>query len=254
LELLVAMAVLSLLVVLLLGLVDSATKLWRANENRVESYREARAALNLMASDLRAFYASTNAALFLTNLPGTISSTPDNAQIGFLAALPISAQNPDSRSDLCTVGYFLAFGRNSPFNTTQGFNLYRYFRESNATWDRLQANPAAPEIIGEANPGNSETGTNVEILARNILEFETRFLDANRNAWTRTPSDPLPDSVELRIVALNNETAQRLRTESEWNTFRAETNAPSYTQNTRKFTTRVPLRQPVMSPTPTPTP
>ncbi|MFV0415202.1 MAG: type II secretion system protein, partial [Chthoniobacterales bacterium] len=45
LELLVAITILSVLVVLLLSMLDNTTKLWRTNENRVESYREARAAL-----------------------------------------------------------------------------------------------------------------------------------------------------------------------------------------------------------------
>ncbi len=47
------MAVIAVLVVLLLTLVDSASKLWRANESRVDAYREARVAINHRLKDLQ---------------------------------------------------------------------------------------------------------------------------------------------------------------------------------------------------------
>lgn len=237
LEVLVAVAVLALLVVLLMGMVDGATRMWRMNENRVESYREARAALNLISADLRSLHPSTNTNYFLTNLPDIGPSTPTNAQVGFLTALPLSAQDTGSLSDLCTAGYFLAYGPFTTFSREAGFNLYRYFRESNETWTNLTANTA---LIEEANP----SGPDVEVLARNILDFSVTPLATNFTRWTYSSNAPVPALVEIKVVALNNERAKRLTTQEEWETLRTETNSPDYLQHTRTFTTRVPLRQP----------
>ena len=55
------MVVLALLVVAMTALVDGATKLWRDNEGRTDACREARAALVVMARDLRNAVAGTNA-------------------------------------------------------------------------------------------------------------------------------------------------------------------------------------------------
>ena len=60
-EMLVSMVVLALIVVAMMALVDSATKLWRDNEGRTDACREARAALVVMARDLRNAVAGTNA-------------------------------------------------------------------------------------------------------------------------------------------------------------------------------------------------
>lgn len=237
LEVLVAVAVLALLVVLLMGMVEGATRMWRTNENRVESYREARAALNLIASDLRSFHPSTNTSHFLTNLPGADSSTPTNAQIGFLTALPRASQNDDSLSDLCTVGYFLAYGKPTRFNQESTFNLYRYFRESNKTWTNLIGNAG---LFADVSPDN----TDAELLARNILDFQITPLSTNLTRWAYSTNESLPALLEIKVIALNNERTKRLASQAEWETLRSDTNSPDYLQNTRTFLTRVPLRQP----------
>lgn len=237
LEVLVAVAVLALLVVMLMGLVDGATRMWRLNENRVESYREARAALNLISSDLRAFHPSTNRAFFLTNLPGADASTPNTAQIGFLTAQPQSAQDTNSRSDLCTAAYFLAYGKPTRFSPVSSFNLYRFFKESNETWTNLTANSP---LVTAADPSNPS----VELLARNILDFQVTPLDTNFSRWTYTTSDPLPTALEIKVVAVNNERTQRLNSRADWENFRTATNSADYREHTRTFITRLPLRQP----------
>lgn len=210
LEVLVAVTVLGLLVVLLMGLVDSATKLWRANENRVETYREARVALNMIASELRSIVPSTNSAyFFLEN-----SNNNEDSKIGFLSAMPLSSQDADSKSEVCAVGYFLAEGNLSDLDSSseKTWNLYRYFLESNQTRERLLGDASAPNLwpATEMVPGDIRT----EILARNVVSFKLRAYLWNSTAsawetWVPSTQSPTPDLVEIEIEAVNSDSSRR---------------------------------------------
>jgi len=242
LELLVAITILSVLVVLLLGMVDSATKLWRENENRVESYREARAALNLISNDLRSLYASANTNFFAPEFPGFSGLTNS---VGFLATLPSSAQDTASRSDLCTVAYFYGFGRGSSFSQKRTGNIYRYFIESNGTFTNLTTsgnffNAASPDPM-DVNPVAP-----IELLARNIADLQIRHYTITNGSlagFNQSTNTPLPDLIEVSITAVNNQFAERLgaTSETEW---KAAASLPDYQRNIRTFTTRIPIRQP----------
>jgi len=239
LELLVAVSVLSILLVILLNIVQGATNLWRTSENKVEAYREARAALQVMSSDLRNALASTNTAFFRTNISGYPSAT----NLAFLTTLPISSQNPASLSDVCTVGYFLAYSNKSPVagaTGRQSYNLYRYFVESNETFASLITDAAAVLDFDSEFPP--------EILARNVVSFNATYSVTNSSGnfttWTQNATYPMPNLVEITITAVNNERTMRFgarNAQSDWNDF--PTNA-DYLKNTKTFTTRIPLNAP----------
>lgn len=254
LELLVAMAVMAVLLVLLLNMVDSATKLWRENENRVDSYREARAALGIISRDLQnAVAGATNTNHFLFNAAAfqRLSSIPDlqtdtnvAGAILFLTSLPANAQESGNRSDVCQVGYFLAFGKssastNAPVNT---MNIYRFLLGSDQTFDRLR-NTNAPLF-----PDNLTTlGQQVELLARNVTSFTIRPLGADTNRFTNfSPSTdaPLPDLVEITISAINQEAAKKLNSTADWTTRSGPTFSNLIVPVEQTFTTRVRLNQP----------
>ena len=163
LEVLVAISVLSILLVILLNIVQNATSLWRGAENKVEAYREARAALQVVSSDLKNIVPTTNSNFFRANLTNSPS-------IGFLAALPVSSQDTrSSKSDICAVGYFAAYDNKSPIAGDQGrksFNLYRFFVESNETFAKLTSNP---QTVLDLDPAQ------FEILARNVIDFKASY-------------------------------------------------------------------------------
>ena len=241
LELLVAVSVLSILLVILLNIVQGATNLWRTSENKVEAYREARAALQVMSSDLKNILPSTNLAFFRTNLTNSPS-------FGFLATLPLSSQNPGSSlSDVCTVGYFLAYSNKSPVagaTGRQSYNLYRYFLESNETFVNLTANSTSALTT-------SFDTNHFEILARNVVSFNATYSVTNSSGnfttWTQNATYPMPNLVEITITAVNNERTMRFgarSASSEWDTFSANTTSSDYLKNTKTFTTRIPLNAP----------
>lgn len=257
LELLVSMAVMSVLLVLLLGMVDGATKLWRENENRVDAYREARAALGIMSRDLRnALTGGTNTNHFALNTRGVMTLLPSEAiqdtnmgaNLFFLSALPLNAQEPANKSDVCRVGYFLAFGKsssatNSPINT---MNLYRFFGSSDETFSTLQAVAGGFPFT---NRPSITSDRKTELLARNVTRFSARAYSLSTNNmltnFTASANTPLPDVIEISVSAVNQEAARKLGNSlSDW----TATNSPAYTSIVRPveqtFTTRINLNRP----------
>jgi len=242
LELLVAVSVLSILLIILLNIVQGATNLWRTSENKVEAYREARAALQVISSDLKNILPSTNADFFRTNF----TNTPN---LGFLATLPISSQNPASLSDICTVGYFLAYDNKSPVagaTGRQSYNLYRYFLESNKTFTNLIDN-AATVLDFVSDPDFPP-----EILARNVVSFNATYYSKNGtefDPWSPSTTS-MPNLVEITITAVNNERTMRFAPRSAsgaWDKFSQPDNdidLADYRKNTKTFTTRIPLNIP----------
>jgi prepilin-type N-terminal cleavage/methylation domain-containing protein len=217
LELLVAMAVMAAMLVLLLNVVDSATKLWREAEGRMDSYREARAALGAMSRDLANLVPTSTAGHFLVNSNAvpllTQSAAPDTkAAIFFLSALPSSAQDAASnRSGVCQVGYFLSYGKSSgtlsaPVNS---MNIYRYLLSSDPTFARLTNLSASSFPDDLATTGD----VRVELIARNITGLAFRPFTAAGSLLTPfTPSaaTPLPDLVEISLSAISQDAAKKL--------------------------------------------
>ncbi len=246
LELMVAMAIMALLLVLLLNMVDSATKLWRVNENRVDSYREARAALGIMARDLEnALAGSTNTNHFLVNesafpvfstLGGALTDTNNGGALFFLSALPAKAQeNGENKSDVCQVGYFLALSR-TPASTNQTLNLYRYFRSSDETFTNLTAGTLF------LNPSIGESGE--ELLARHIVGLSVRAYTLTNNSlvkFSASTNTPMPDLMEISISAINQDAAKKLdNTVANW----TNTSSAIIRPVLQTFTTRIQLNRP----------
>jgi GxxExxY protein len=239
LELLVAISVLCILLVILLNIVQGATNLWRTSENKVEAYREGRAALQIISSDLRHVLASTNTNFFRRD----ISSYPNSTNVAFLATFPLSSQETNSLSDVCTVGYFLAYDNKSPVSGITGrqsYNLYRYFVESNETFAKL-SDSSGPADVLDFDPSRPP-----EILARNVVGFNATYFITNGpgsfTTWTQSAATPMPDIVEIQLTAVNNERTMRFGARGasgEWDAFSGNTNSPDYLKNTKTFTTRI---------------
>ena len=228
-EMLVSMVVLAVLVVAMMALVDGATKLWRDNEGRTDACREARAALVVMARDLRNAVASTRADFIKFNLRSGAAGTSHGSNVFFLASLPSSAQDPDSKSDVCEVGYFLALDR-TPASTNRTLNLYRYFRSSNQTFSNL-----ASETLF-ANIATGAAGE--ELLARNVVGLRITPVGANTGEWTGfAPSSnaPLPAVIEITLTAIGQETAKKLEDSADW----TNTNSLLMKQAAQTLTTRI---------------
>lgn len=250
-ELLVAMTVLALLIVMLMGLVDSSTKLWRENENRVDSFREARAAMGIISRDLGNIVSTSNTNYFLVNefdrqqqIQSQLKTTNLNGVMYFLAGMPKSAQSGDNRGNICQVGYFMAFGKNSAFGgSATNMNLYRFFVESDDTFQAM-TNQTNERVFG--GNLNLETDDRVELLARNVVRFSIEPYiapDAANPVWenfVQSTNTPIPKLLKIKIVAINQEAAKKLENLTAW----TETNTPLMQRSMQIFETYVTIPDP----------
>ena len=253
-EIIVAMAVLSVLLTILLSMVNGASQLWRESERRVDSFREARGAMNLLTSDLKSLYASPDPKFIAIATDetaiGELVRNPAGEDVGsalfFLTALPASAQDPSgNKSDLCAVGYFVAFAKASASNDAKNsYNLYRYFISSDDTFENVLNAEPTPFFVG-AGPRVSATTKEVEIVARNITQFKVEPYSIVANAagdfdklkeFNQSAVTPFPEVLDITLVAVNQDTADRWDgTKSDWE----NDSSITYEQNARTFTARV---------------
>ena len=228
-EMLASMVVLALLVLTMMALVESAADLWRDNEGRTDACREARAALVIMARDLRNAVAGTNVDFMKFNLQSGAAGTNHGSNVFFLASLPAAAQGTNSKSDVCEVGYFLALDRTSA-TTNRTLNLYRYFRNSDHTFSNMTAASLFTNVATGA--------TGEELLARNVVGMTINPVSANAGDWTAfapTAEAPLPEVVEVTLLAIGQDAAKKLETSGSW----TDTNSPLIKQTVQTLTTRV---------------
>lgn len=224
------MTVLVILVVMLLSIVDGATKMWRANENRVDSYREARAALNVIAADLATIAVSKDTNLFRLDT--------NNNTLSFITAVSPSYQDGggtnavavENKSDLCQVTYTWTYERPNPLNPKgpESYNLFRTFVSSTKTYSDIQS-------------GSLFVSGTKEALARNIAKVRLEALTADPvkglTSFKQSVETPMPDLLIISVDALNNEAVKRFHGASDW----SDTNSATYRQNVRTFTARVRL-------------
>lgn len=228
-EMLVSMVVLAVLGVAMVSLVESAIGLWRDNERRTDASREARAALTVMSRDLRNAVTGTNMNLMKFNLQSGAAGTNYGSNVFFLASLPPSAQEGGSKSDVCEVGFFLALDLTSA-SPKRPLNLYRYFKSSNQTFSNLTSGSLFTNVA---------TGTaGEELLARNVVGMKITPVSSSGGDWVPfvpTSEAPLPEMIEITLVTIGHDVAQRLEGLDRW----TDTNFLLMKQAVQSFTTRV---------------
>jgi prepilin-type N-terminal cleavage/methylation domain-containing protein len=289
-ELLVAVAVLSTLMVLLFGFFDQATQAWQASERKIDAFREARAALYYIRRDLQSMVVNDHIPWVMYNDPQAISDAPPPNGFGpiragappvahgdtlfFISRQPLDAQEANSLSDLCAVGYYLRY---SPDLTVaeagtgrirSTYKLHRYFRSSNAAWeqtgspavglkpflkalsaqrasDTAASLPPTPAhtfltnnqiLFAAANPVSGD-----EVLARNVINLFIRAYTATHTQIaTAGAVGEKPAYFEISLLALNNDTAAKLAQQADWH---APANVNDRSQllreNAREFRIRV---------------
>ncbi len=270
-ELLVSMAILSGLIVLLFSVVDSTTQVWNKSEQRVDAFREARAALFVIARDLQTmvpapdvspFDGAADFKFFFVNPSRTgttdvtfsgVANDTYGDRLFFLTAQSATAQTSGAKSDVCSVGYYLDY--TAPASAVSGtpstFKLYRYFAESDRTFSGpsgttgLKAYAATPPTTTVLMQANSTTD---EVLARNVVDFRVVAYDKDMKSLSPWDAKATPYAVDLSITAYNYSVANRLTTEAAWQNNTTTAGAK------QTFATRVYLARSGPTPTPTPTP
>ena len=225
-EMLVAMAVTLLLVLILVQIFSGASNTWRRSEQKVDAYREARGALQLMARDL----AETIPAAYAQPWGGSVTAVnppmptlvlqhySDFSGTGANPGGPVNEEvycltniRNQGTSSLCAVGYYCQWmPGNVPVSSDgvdrvpRAYALMRQSLDSNGTNARLQAAVRAAGGNPLVNPLSfldiySRTGTpatSIAQVAAYIWDLRFRIgTDLSETAYPDGNTPPPPDVI-----------------------------------------------------------
>lgn len=246
-ELLVAMAILAGLIVLLFSVVDQTARVWNTSEQRVDAFREARAALFVISRDLEntitaldvdhdgtadfnSFFVNPDRNGVTDVTFSGVAEESEGDRLFFLTSQSSPAQGNTAKSDICAVGYYLDYVT-GPQNS---FKVFRYFINSDETFIRLKDyTEGVSPVLMQASSATDES------LARNVIHFKVTAYDRSMAAVSPWPKDRAPASIELSLTAYGYSTAHGFLTRSDW----LSTNRPRNLQTKQTFTTRIHLLQ-----------
>lgn len=159
-ELLLAVAIVAFLVLILAQIISSAEGIWRHSAARVDAFRDARAALELMSRELTVALTNDRApVLALENIftqPNDAAAGPANNQQVY-ALLPLrnvgdpGGSRTNERTDICAVGFYCSWNADR-----HAYVLRKHILQSNPTYARLRAafgNPTPTPSPSPAPPG-----------------------------------------------------------------------------------------------------
>jgi prepilin-type N-terminal cleavage/methylation domain-containing protein len=242
-EVLVSMAVASIIITALMQSLLSASDSWSRQSKHVTSQREARTALRLLADDLSSAVALPSGGPLVAELPGqtTVPSRfwVENAtgelgssRVAFLrVARRVPLGQEAGRGDLRLVLYAVVltddggasglepdarsqklvrceFSAAETFRRVQDHLLRSSRLFFSSDWSRLE-NPA------EAPPELAK----ITVLAHDVIRFDLKALEALVNtgkARSEWPEFQMPTWVDLTLRVTNRQTARWLRTVADW--------------------------------------
>jgi len=239
LEMMVAIAVLSLMMVFMFGILGQAISGWETGGRRMESAQAARIGMNMIAEELQYAFAGskanttgTNTNVFnnivpfaaTTGLPGetssSLSAVPGSQSLFFVA--PLGAYSPDYHGSFGEVGYLCSFVTGKGYENMIGQRYYL-----------LRHGGGSPGYIGiynsitqfgdfyyrSATPdtnwiNNASSAVNRVPIVDNCIRLTFAYASNNAGtvSWTDTwPSQTnLPLGVLVTMLVLDNKSANRL--------------------------------------------
>ncbi len=231
-ELLVASAITILMVAFLGQVLISTTNVWRLADERVDAFRDARAAIQLMTNDLGR--ANINGDAQMLTLGGYAPNDPYASE-----AYAVTAMKNPGKSDLCAVGYYLEWD-----GTSKTYSLRRFQKDGDTAATSLaKTTPDFGTLYDRTTKG-----TTPETLASYVWDFELRpGVGANAVALGTLPSTKW-QWIEIRFKAMSVKAGRKLQSIGgiDKNTWADPTLAAYKTYilpNEQQFVTRVLLQQ-----------
>ena len=216
-ELLVAMAVLSLIVVILAQMINHVTGAWQRGEANKEKLQNIRALADFMGSELQAAMLPINrpsqtSLQFLIN-PSSVTTTNRNHDALFWQ-MPLATDS--SQGDVAEVGYFVKWDTTTTPANPRSL-LCRYYVSPTDTANYLiYSAPTAwvsDTLIGTVAPA-SATNNYQGLFAKNVLGLWVTPLNS-AGALIATPFDSrsgpsLPAMIDLGLVMIDARMASRI--------------------------------------------
>lgn len=153
-ELLVALAITSILVVLLTSVVSAALSTWRQGRNRLDTFSNARQLIGRLQDEISAATAAKDRIEFVENNSSLSTTNPTSENIFFVAPYPNSGSG-----DLCVIMYR---------HNTITHRLERRFKDSAGAWN------VAPADRYKVGKYPDTTPSEWRVVADGVIEFEIR--------------------------------------------------------------------------------
>lgn len=203
-ELLVAMAVLCLVLITLVGVANSAGKMWSQGESLNQHRQRARAVLDFMAKELRVAALPADAGRNSLQLVITNLGTAGNDAIFWQA--PIATET--SQGDLAEVGYFVRW------DGTQG-NLCRFFVNPSDTSNYLIYRRPADWVNADVLQTNAPADKANKYRGLFLENIVGLWVQAATNTYDSRQSNSLPSTVTISLALLDSSTARRVSNPSD---------------------------------------
>lgn len=257
-ELLIAVAITVLIVVLLGTMFGSLSSTASRANQRIDAFRDARAALQMMERDLSGIvkgqWDTTNnpptpitrpAAYFALDKIYADDPAPGNQQIFALVATKNSGPG-----DVCAVGYYCRWD-----DQTHSYSLRRFFRPSNDTFTALSSATTYARTTDLYKPdpaGTTRSAMKDDLLAAHVWNLQVKAYDSDNTEIPTTPSyvcdasaagppQPLPAVIEISFNAMSAEAARTVmaanRGAADW----MNPNEPLIRPHAYEFRTRIKL-------------
>lgn len=242
-ELLVAMAVASILIAALMQSLLSASDSWSSQSKHVTAQREARTALRLLADDLASAMALPAGGPLAEEPPGAqgapfrfwTENTGDRFSSSRLAFLRLARRMPTGseagRGDLRLVLYAVVLtedgGASGLEPDARSQKLVRCEFSAAETFRRLQNHRLTSStlfhesdwrMLEGAAAASSEIAT-ITVLAHDVIRFELKALQSLVNAGqppSSWPEQQMPAWVDITLRVTNRQTGRWLRTLADW--------------------------------------
>lgn len=242
-EVLVSMAVASILITALMQSLLSASDSWSRQSKHVTSQREARTALRMLADDLSSAVALPAGGPLAQEAPGQASvpvrfwveragRNAGSSRVAFLRTARKLPLGPEAgRGDLRLVMYDVVLtgdgGASGLEPDARSQKLVRCEFTAGETFRRLQSHlmTSSPMFyesdwsrLMDTNAAPTEVA-NITVLAHDVIRFDLRALvtlvnaPADRSVW---PELEMPRWVDLTLRVTNRQTARWLQTDSDW--------------------------------------
>lgn len=230
-EMLVAMAVLTMLMTFMFGLLAGTIRLWEQGNNQVEAAQAARIGLNRLAEDLRGAISGSATSLTPSGasvtsvIPFFARSQSTAVPSGWSAGNFVCSEGGDQIFGIRATGktadpynefgYFSVFvSRSNGYETMRG---QRYYLVRHLVSSTNTAAGARPDFFlrsaGDAWVSSANTGQRFPIIDNCLrVEFEYASTNVGGVSWSRAWSSQtnLPIGVIATVLAIDSRTAERV--------------------------------------------
>ena len=224
-ELLIAMAITSIIMVALFSLVGQSTDSYTRTQRAVNTISQARAFIQFFGRELSTRLPGTP----LIHEKGAGDGVEASDKIAFVRAVSSDEQQAAMPGDLNLVSYRVAFTQDSP--NAESPKLFRAARRpvETQTFLEITGTPAFP----------ADDPALDEAIVANVIGFtaQPRFYSGSPPVledWTESSPEP-PSVIELTIRFIDDSSAQRFRTRADWDRL-ADSPRDSEIQLIRTFT------------------